>query len=142
MSFYPAKITPADRWFSFYIRFRDNWTCRSCGKYCPQRRLNNPDLVQAKIECAHIFSRRHKSVRFDPKNAMALCFKCHERYTEDNPAWEAFVIEKMGEDEYNQLRVRRMMTIRYQDPKAISKEFREAVMEIAKKKGMLWIVKK
>lgn len=73
---------------------------------------------------------------------MALCFKCHERYTEDNPAWEAFAIEKMGEDEYNQLRVRRMMTIRYQDPKAISKEFREAVMEIAKKKGMLWIVKK
>lgn len=142
MSFYQPKISTADKWFSFYVRFSDNWTCFSCGKYCPQRRLGNPDLPQAQIQCAHIFSRRFKSTRFDPQNAVALCFKCHEKYTEDVRGWEAFIISKIGNDLYNRLRVKTMMTIKYQDEKVIAKEFREAVIEIAKKQGKLWIVRK
>ena len=63
------SITGLDKKFSQYIRARDNWTCQRCFKrYVPPTNA---------LHCSHIFSRRNKSTRFDPDNAVALCYGCH-----------------------------------------------------------------
>ena len=63
------KITAADRYFSLCVRERASWTCERCGvKYQPP----TPAL-----HCAHWHSRGNWSVRFDPSNALALCYGCH-----------------------------------------------------------------
>ena len=63
------RVTPADRYFSLCVRERAAWTCERCGKqYVPP--------TQA-LHCAHWHSRGNWSVRFDPYNALALCYGCH-----------------------------------------------------------------
>jgi hypothetical protein len=34
------------------------------------------------MDCAHIYGRRYKSVRWDTLNALCLCNSCHRGYTE------------------------------------------------------------
>lgn len=46
--------------------------CEMCGK---------KDVV---LNCAHIYSRRNKAVRWDLRNVLALCVRCHF-YTHQNP---------------------------------------------------------
>jgi len=36
------------------------------------------------LQCAHIYSRKFNSVRFDEANAVCLCARCH-RWGHDNP---------------------------------------------------------
>ena len=76
-----AKLHDADALFSQYIRTRDGWACRVCGS--PLR-----------IQCGHIISRRYHAVRFDPMNAVALCGRCHMKYTRNPLAWEAWVEDR------------------------------------------------
>ncbi len=65
------KIDSLDILFSKYIRTRDGWTCRRCHRYCgPETGL--------RLDCSHIFSRRHKVIRHDPRNALSHCFTCHQ----------------------------------------------------------------
>lgn len=66
-----------DKLFSDSVRERDNWTCTRCGTYYPEGRRQG-------LHCSHIFSRRHRSTRWEPLNAVAHCFKCHE-YLGGNP---------------------------------------------------------
>jgi len=51
--------------FSKLIRLRDRHRCRRCGR------------ADRKLDCAHIESRRHSATRWDPDNALCLCFACH-----------------------------------------------------------------
>lgn len=88
----------ADKLFSRYIRLRDR-ECRSC-------------LTPLNLQCAHIFSRRYMSVRFDPANAMALCAGCHKKYTHNPIEWEDFCIKQMGVDDYQDLRRRAVVLTR------------------------------
>lgn len=76
-----AKLHDADTLFSTYIRTRDGWACRNCG---------SPYMVQ----CAHIVSRRYRATRWTPDNALALCQKCHLRWTHNPIAFEAWVDER------------------------------------------------
>jgi len=46
-------------------------------------------------------------VRWKPYNAVTLCWRCHEVYTGDRQAWEAFVDEHVAP-----LRVERLRAIR------------------------------
>lgn len=66
-----------DALFSKIIRERDNWTCQRCGKYYPEGNRQG-------IHCSHIFSRRHTATRWEPLNAVAHCFSCHQ-YLGGNP---------------------------------------------------------
>lgn len=90
------SLTKLDALFSSVIKKRDCWTCQRCGKgFVPG---NAPGL-----DTSHIFGRRHKSVRWHPLNAKALCFPCH-RWWHENPTesgkWaEAF----LGLEKYAQL---------------------------------------
>jgi hypothetical protein len=63
------KFAHLDKLFSDYIRGRDKWTCQVCGNR-PERHL---------LHCSHFRHRAHIGTRFDPRNADAMCFKCHEK---------------------------------------------------------------
>lgn len=82
-----------DKTFSKLIKLRDV-CCQKCGR------------VDAKLECSHIFSRRHAGTRHDPANAKLLCFACH-RWWHENPIeaveWLRGVI---GADKYDRLRLK------------------------------------
>ena len=65
------KRCPADAAFSNAIRLNKNHTCEHCGR------------SDGRTECAHIFGRRHKSVRWDTMNALSLCHGCHRKFTEN-----------------------------------------------------------
>ena len=67
------KIDPADRAFSLYIRTRDKWRCKRCGKqYQPPT---------SALHCSHFMGRGKEATRFDPNNADALCYGCHRYFT-------------------------------------------------------------
>ena len=67
----------ADVLFSRMIRERDG-SCRRCG---------STDFLQ----CAHIISRSYKSIRTDPRNAVALCRGCHTFFTHSPLEWRDWV---------------------------------------------------
>lgn len=73
-----VKRSPADDWFSKLVRERAEHTCESCGKYC------GPKHEHGRLDCSHIFSRRHRATRWHPDNAVAHCFRCHQ-YLGGNP---------------------------------------------------------
>lgn len=58
------KILACDTQFSLAVRARDNYTCQRCGKV-------------GRVECSHVYSRRHRTIRWDMMNAKALCNGCH-----------------------------------------------------------------
>jgi hypothetical protein len=143
MSFGGIKITTADRWFSFYVRFVANWTCQHCFRECKARKYNNPDLPLAKIETAHFFSRANKSTRLDPEAAVALCFKCHGYYSAHETEWTAWLIKLLGsEDRYWLLKKKSqtpMVGYEYRH-KAIGEQFKEEVLDMAEESGRLWVI--
>jgi rubredoxin len=67
------KRTQLDGLFSFFIRWRDGWTCQVCGKKF------DPTSGESRmgLHTAHCFSRSTKQTRWEPLNAAAACFNCH-----------------------------------------------------------------
>lgn len=78
-----VKIRTSDRLFSEWVRTRDNWTCQRCGAYhAPPTRA---------LHCSHFQGRGKESTRFEPLNADALCYGCHQYFTShpaDHYAWQ------------------------------------------------------
>lgn len=106
--------TPADAAFSLCVRERANWSCERCG--------NMPHRMG--FHCAHVMSRGNWSVRFDPCNALALCYGCHEvtgRKREDE--FLPLVKRIFGELEYDRV---------YAESKRPGHGIRKAVPQIAK----------
>lgn len=79
----------ADKWFSDCVRERANWCCENCSTYYPEGNRRG-------IECAHIFGRANKRLRWEPLNAVALCTACHFHYTANPTLFTEFVIGKIG----------------------------------------------
>lgn len=70
-----------DHEFSEFIRRRGK--CQRCSK------TNN-------LQCAHIYSRRYKSIRWNPLNALCLCASCHF-WAHNNPLeFGEFVHDTIG----------------------------------------------
>lgn len=55
-------------------------------------------------QCAHGFSRRYRSARWDRRNVFCLCQKCHMYYTFRPLEWDDWLRERWGEDLYAELR--------------------------------------
>lgn len=86
------KIDKADRAFSLYIRERADWKCERCG--------NESESLQ----CSHYFSRGKESTRFDPNNANALCYGCHQYFgSADKEGYRQFKIKELGEAGFKRL---------------------------------------
>ena len=56
----------------FAAKVREIGFCQHCGS------KNN-------LQCAHIFSRKNLSVRWDPENAVCFCYRCHFYWAHRNP---------------------------------------------------------
>lgn len=98
----------ADKEFSAYIRNRDEWRCRYCGKDFSQNR--------SQLHNSHFWSRANSGTRYDPLNCIAACYACH--YWKLEPAkhgiYRDLMIEWLGQEEYKALE-RRAMTIKKRD---------------------------
>ena len=82
----------ADKNFSLWIRARDGG-CMRCGK-------------KDNLQCAHIFSRSARSVRWDELNAITLCGGCHLFWAHKNPIeFTEFIMKRLG-DQYEELKRR------------------------------------
>ena len=64
-------IKKLDKYFSILVRSVGK--CERCGK-------------TEKLQCAHIYSRRHKNIRWDFQNAFCLCAGCHMFFWHLEPA--------------------------------------------------------
>lgn len=92
------RITALDRMFSVYIRRRANWTCECCYKGFREG--------DGRLQCSHFHGRRKKSVRWDPDNCVALCFHCHQRFTENPMTHVSWMQRHLGEVRFQSLQVR------------------------------------
>lgn len=71
------------------------------------------------IQWCHGFSRRYLNVRWDhERNGFALCRGCHFYYGMRPLEWDQFMIDKLGQYEYNLLRAR-ALTVGKLDMRAI-----------------------
>lgn len=96
------RIAPEDVWFSRCVRERAGNRCEKCGRTAEQGR----------IDCSHFFSRRHNATRWEPLNAFAHCFQCHQ-YLGTNPVeFVAWVEAKIGPAKVQWLRDRHAMTLK------------------------------
>lgn len=84
------KRTAADKWFSDCIRLRDNWACRHCSRSYPHGKAQG-------LDCAHIFGRASKSVRWCADNAISLCMGCHRHFTENPIEFTRWLGDEIGE---------------------------------------------
>ena len=92
------KRTAADARFSVQIRQRDRFTCRRCGQAHAQNSMG--------LHCAHMFTRRIMATRFDPENAVALCYGCHS-YIDSHPEEKlAYFRGILGDDRFDALAAR------------------------------------
>lgn len=71
----------ADELFSRLIRARDQ-RCQNCG---------DTDRPQ----CAHIWSRSYRAVRWKMENAIQLCQRCHMSFTHHPAEWAAWCDDRM-----------------------------------------------
>ena len=49
------------------------------------------------MECAHIYGRRYKSVRWDTLNCLCLCHTCHRKYTEAPIDFHSWLVGYVGQ---------------------------------------------
>ena len=97
------RIDKRDTVFSKLIRLRARFNCERCGRYFPKGHG---------LQCAHIFSRRHQSTRYDPDNACALCFTCHQYFGEHPTIFTAWVKKRLGDGCYSLLEARHSTIIK------------------------------
>ena len=89
------KIVPADKYFSLWIRSRDNWTCQRCGtKYTPPTNA---------LHCSHFKGRGKQGTRFEPLNADALCYGCHQYFTSQPDEHYSWQVKRKGQDVIDKL---------------------------------------
>lgn len=99
------KRDVADDIFSKLVRERANWACETCGKYYPEGSRQG-------LHCSHLYSRRHKSLRYFPGNAIAQCFGCHQRFGAD-PVEFTYLIENIfGRAHMDMLAVKKQGTFK------------------------------
>lgn len=92
------KRDKRDILFSRIIRARAGWRCEACG-------TSYKDRPQG-LHCSHLFSRRHKSTRWDEDNAFAHCFGCHQRLGGDPVEFVAWAVSRLGQDKVDALRLK------------------------------------
>lgn len=92
-----VKIDKADRLFSLWVRNRDGWKCQRCLRaYTPP--------TQA-LHCSHFFGRRKESTRYEPLNATALCYGCHQYFTSHPQEHYSWQLDRLGQNAVDKLRL-------------------------------------
>ena len=86
------KRDAADKWFSDVVRQKAGYICQHCAK------------ADARMECAHIYGRAAKSVRWSMDNAICLCHYCHMRFTANPLEFTSWVLDTHGAGHLEMLR--------------------------------------
>jgi hypothetical protein len=109
------KRDAADKWFSDVVRKKAGHVCESCGK------------VEGRMECAHIYGRSAKSVRWSLDNAVCLCHYCHMKFTANPLEFTAWLQEELGEGHMEMLREKWQVLMKTNKElrKEIAKHYRE-----------------
>ena len=90
------KESKLDEVFSKLVRGRTAYNCESGLEKCPN----------GQAQCSHLYSRRARSTRFDPKNAACHCAYCH-MYLGGNPVvFGEWIVSHLGKAEAATLRLR------------------------------------
>ena len=97
------RIDKRDTCFSKLIRLRARFNCEKCRRYFP---------LGHGLQCSHFFSRRHQSTRYDPDNASAHCFTCHQRFGENPIEFAAWIRNYLGDVRYEALQLRHMLIVK------------------------------
>jgi len=126
------KTNPSDEAFSKCVRERADWTCERCGKYFQEGSRGG-------LHCSHIFSRRHRTIRWSGDNAQALCFSCHQWFGGEPADSGIWVADLLGEGHMAILREKKDMKLKIPktEEKEIAKHYREQLklMEKARAEG-------
>lgn len=123
------KISPSDTFFSKCVRERSDWTCERCGKQYEENSTG--------IHCSHIFSRRHRTIRWCGDNAQALCFACHQWFG-GNPIESArWVQEIVGEGAISILMEKKESRTKVSklEEKEIAKHYREELKKLQEQRA-------
>lgn len=84
-----VKIDKADKLFSLFIRNRDKWQCQRCGgQYKPPT---------GALHCSHFQGRGKEPTRFEPLNADALCYGCHQYFTSHPAEHYEWQVKRKGQ---------------------------------------------
>ena len=119
----------ADINFGKCVKASQNYTCERCTRQSEEGSRG--------MHTSHIFSRRHRTIRWCKDNAQCLCFKCHDWFG-GNPADSGqWVTEYYGEDHMNKLREKRdnKVKISKQDEKAIARHYKLQLAIIEEKRA-------
>ena len=112
------KLLPLDKLFSDYIRKRANGVCEVCG---------NPTEYK-KLQTSHFFGRRNRQVRWNPDNAVAVCFGCHRKFHESPAYHYEWFTKHLGERfEYLQYQANMIQKL---DLQAIELYLKEKIKEL------------
>ena len=112
------KIKPADTWFSKCVREANDWVCEKCGTRYERGAMG--------LHNSHIFSRRHRTIRWSKDNTQALCFSCHQ-WLGGNPVDSgAWLTNLLGEGHMALLREKRdsRMKVSKLEEKDIAKHYK------------------
>lgn len=114
----------ADTAFSDCVRAAHNNTCEMCGKV-------------GRMECSHVFSRRHLSIRYDKLNANCLCSYCHRVWHESPLSASSWFIGKFGEARFELLSEKKHMIAKgiKSQKSSIAKHYREELKQIQLKRN-------
>lgn len=118
------KTNPADTAFSRCVREAANWTCERCGKV--------HEKGSQGLHCSHIYSRRHRTIRWCKDNVQALCYSCHQWFG-GNPADSGeWVTELLGEGHIEMLREKMNSKVKVSklEEKEIAKHYRQELKKL------------
>jgi len=111
------KITAADKFFSKCVRSRTNWCCEACGTQYEEGSQG--------LHCSHYFGRRAYAVRFDPMNAFAHCFGCHQKLGSNPNDFQRWALNALGEGAIDILQEKR-------ENISLAKDYKKNLKDVAK----------
>lgn len=91
--------------FSQLVRERAEWCCQVCGRPFPEGQRQG-------LHCSHHFSRRKRSIRWNPDNASAHCFACHQTLGENPVLFHDWIKGHLGDEKFAALRVQAERLVR------------------------------
>lgn len=128
MSFFKIKRSPADKYFSDWIRHRDKMTCQRC--------FVDLSNYLGQLDNSHYFGRGNKSTRWDEDNCVALCKACHMYLgdKDNKKEYDEFMLKRLGQRRFDGLFLRAHLTARQIniDEKLVGIFYKAAVNEINK----------
>lgn len=129
------KRNPLDILFSEVIRRRAIQRVGGCERCLTPKfdiQKDNGAISPAwqQLQCSHLISRWHKSMRWDEDAALGLCGGCHMWIDHEAEEKIALLVSKIGQDRYDLLKARSRTPSKYIDINAITLYLNQKLKEL------------